>query len=169
MIVEYAGGMRFVARHRGLEVMSDEPADEGGQNTAMTPAELFVASLGMCVAVYVVGFAVRHSIAVQGLSVEVDYQIAEAPRRVGQIRRAAELRSPAAGEGEVASARQCPAPDGPAAGGGAVPGAQHLASPPGSADLGGLGTHPTCAVGARTQCSPASGGRVNSRISQSRP
>ena len=85
MIVEYAGGMRFVARHRGLEAVSDQPEDGGGGNAAMTPTELFVASLGMCVAVYVVGYAKRHGIPVEGLTVEMDYQIAEAPRRVGRM------------------------------------------------------------------------------------
>ena len=57
MIVEYAGGMTFVARHRGLEAVSDQPEKGGGRNAAMTPTELFVASLGMGVAVYVVGSA----------------------------------------------------------------------------------------------------------------
>jgi uncharacterized OsmC-like protein len=105
MIVEYAGGMKFVARHRGLEVVSDQPAELGGQNTAMTPAELFVASLGMCVAVYVVGFAVRHSIAVQGLSVEVDYQITEAPRRVGQMEVRVRLPQPVSAQHQTALQR----------------------------------------------------------------
>jgi len=101
MIVEYAGGMKFVTRHRGLEVVSDQPAKEGGQNTAMTPAELFVASLGMCVAVYVVGFAVRHGIPVEGLTAEVDYQIAEAPRRVGQMKVTVKLPQPVTGENQT--------------------------------------------------------------------
>lgn len=85
MIVEYMGGMKLVARHRGLEVMSDQPEDGGGANTALTPTELFVASLGMCVAVYVLYFARRHEIRVEGMKLEVDYTYAEQPRRVGSV------------------------------------------------------------------------------------
>jgi len=105
MIVDYAGGMKFVARHRGLEAVSDQPADAGGQNTAMTPAELFVASLGMCVGVYVVGFAVRHGLPVEGLSAEVDYQVADDPRRIARMEVKVKLPRPVSGEHRAALLR----------------------------------------------------------------
>lgn len=85
MIVEYAGGMKLVVHHRGLEATSDQPESSGGENTAMTPTELFLASLAMCVGIYVVYFASRHEIAVEGMKIEVDYQMSEDPRRVGAI------------------------------------------------------------------------------------
>jgi len=85
MIVEYAGGKKFVVHHRGLEATSDQPESSGGGNTAMTPTELFVASLAMCVGLFVLYFASRHEIAVEGMKVEADYQMSEDPRRVGAI------------------------------------------------------------------------------------
>jgi uncharacterized OsmC-like protein len=85
MLVEYAGGMKFVTHHRGLEVASDQPESGGGENTALTPTELFVAALPMCVGVYLVPFARRHGIAVEGLKIEAEYEIADHPRRVGRI------------------------------------------------------------------------------------
>jgi len=85
MIVEYAGGMKLVVHHRGLEAVSDQPENEGGKNAAMTPTELFVASPAMCAGVFVLYFATRHEIAVEGMKIEADYQMSEGPRRVGAI------------------------------------------------------------------------------------
>ena len=85
MIVEYAGGMKLVARHRGLEATSDQPEDGGGENSAMTPTELFVASLAMCVGVFVLYFASRHDIRVEGMKIEAEHEMAPDPRRVGAI------------------------------------------------------------------------------------
>ena len=85
MIVEYAGGMKLVARHRGLEATSDQPESSGGENTAMTPTELFLASIAMCVGIYVLYFATRHEIAVEGMKIEIDHQMSDDPRRVGAI------------------------------------------------------------------------------------
>ncbi len=85
MIVEYAGGMKLIARHRGLEVTSDQPESGGGENAAMTPTELFVASLAMCVGVFIVHFASRHDIPLEGMKIEADHQMADDPRRVAAI------------------------------------------------------------------------------------
>ncbi len=57
MIIEYAGGRKLIARHRDLQVLSDQPESGGGENTAMTPTELFIASLALCVGAFVVYFA----------------------------------------------------------------------------------------------------------------
>jgi len=46
--VRYLGGHKFEAFSRGHTVISDEPADYGGSDFGMTPAELFLASLGAC-------------------------------------------------------------------------------------------------------------------------
>jgi len=85
VLIEYAGGMKLIARHRGLELVTDQPIQEGGENTALTPAEAFVAALGSCAGVYVLHFAKRHAIAVEGMTIEVDYTYAERPRRVGTM------------------------------------------------------------------------------------
>jgi len=83
--VDYVGGMKFVVHHRDLELVTDQPADQGGENTALTPAEIFIASLGACVGVYIVAFARRHDIAVEGLRIEVGYDVVEGPRRAGRV------------------------------------------------------------------------------------
>ena len=85
MIIEYQGGKKLIARHRGLQAVSDQPESGGGDNTALTPTELFIASLAMCAGVFVVYFAERHDIPLEGMRIEADYQMADGPRRVAAI------------------------------------------------------------------------------------
>jgi putative redox protein len=85
MIVEYMGGMKLVAHHRGFDVVSDQPESGGGENTAMTPTEIFLASLAMCAGVFVLYFAKRHDIPLEGMKIEADWEMAENPRRVGKM------------------------------------------------------------------------------------
>jgi uncharacterized OsmC-like protein len=85
MLIEYAGKMKLIARHRGLEAMMDQRVEDGGENAAMTPTELFVASIGACAGVYLLYFARRHNIPVDGMQIEVDYTYADRPRRVASV------------------------------------------------------------------------------------
>ena len=110
MIVEYAGGKKLVARRRGLEVVSDQSEKGGGENTALTPTELFIASLAMCVAIFVVYFAERHDIPLEGMKVETDYEHAEKPHRIGAIRLQVTMPQPVAEQHRAAlqrAAEQC--------------------------------------------------------------
>lgn len=85
MIVKYAGGMKLIANHRNLTLISDQPESGGGADSAMTPTEIFVASLAMCVGVFIVHFASRHHIPLEGMKIETDYRMADDPRRVEAI------------------------------------------------------------------------------------
>ena len=85
IVVEYAGGMKLVAHYRGLEAVSDQPKEDGGGNAALTPTQLMVASLGMCVGVFLLYFAKRHEIAVEGMRIETEYEMVDGPRRVGKM------------------------------------------------------------------------------------
>ena len=85
MIIEYAGRRKLIARHRGHQVLSDQPESGGGEDTAMTPTDLFIASLALCVGAFVVHFAQRHDIRLEGMKIETDYQMSDNPRRVGAM------------------------------------------------------------------------------------
>jgi uncharacterized OsmC-like protein len=85
--------VRFVAREsyevtvRGHSLMVDQPADAGGQDSAPTPTELFVAALATCVAFYAGRFLTRHGYSREGLAVSVGYDMAsDRPARVSGIR-----------------------------------------------------------------------------------
>ncbi|MGO8685890.1 MAG: OsmC family protein [Candidatus Dormibacteria bacterium] len=83
--VDYEGGDRFSIAVRQHTISVDQPASDGGEDTAPTPTELFVASLASCVAFYARRFAARHGIPTEGLAVVADFSMASHPARVGGI------------------------------------------------------------------------------------
>lgn len=85
LVVDYLGGMKFRTRVRGHEVFSDVTPDKGGQDEAPSPPELLVASLGSCLGIYANFYAERHNISLTGMKIEVDWEIAENPKRIGKI------------------------------------------------------------------------------------
>lgn len=83
--VTHLGGDRFELAVRQHKLQVDQPAEDGGEDTAPTPTELFVSSLASCVAFYVRRFLTRHDLPTDGLEVEAVYSMASRPARVGEI------------------------------------------------------------------------------------
>ena len=83
--VRHLGGDRFAVTVRGHEIMVDQPVDAGGEDTAPTPTELFVAGLATCVAFYAQRFCVRHGVDPEGLEVATDYAIGGRPAQVTEL------------------------------------------------------------------------------------
>lgn len=81
----YHGGTRYDIMSGTHRVVTDQPAEDGGQDAGMSPVELFVGSVASCVAYFVGQFCARHNISREGLSVDADWTMAEQPHRVSQI------------------------------------------------------------------------------------
>ncbi len=87
MDVRFVAGESYEVSVRGHRVLVDQPADAGGQDTAPTPTELFVASLASCVAFYAGRFLTRHGYSRDGLAVSAGFDMAtDRPARVSSIR-----------------------------------------------------------------------------------
>ena len=85
MTVRHLGADRFAIEIRGHTVTVDQPSEVGGDDTAPTPTELFVASLAACVAFYARRYLARHDIPVEGLTVISGYTAGGKPNRVTDI------------------------------------------------------------------------------------
>lgn len=81
----YHGGTRYDITCGQHRIVTDQPAEDGGQDAGMSPVELFVGSVAGCVAYFVGQFCARHQISREGLVVHADWDLAEHPHRVGQI------------------------------------------------------------------------------------
>jgi uncharacterized OsmC-like protein len=68
-----------LGRHR---VLVDVPESMGGSDRGPTSTELFVASLGSCVAAFVADWCARVGLDATDLSVDVSYEQAEEPTRL---------------------------------------------------------------------------------------
>lgn len=85
MRVEHRGGDTFDINIRGHVITVDQPVKHGGDDTAATPTELFVASLASCVAFYARRFLARHNLPTDGLAVEATFDMGSRPARVCAI------------------------------------------------------------------------------------
>ena len=86
MDVRFVAGEAYEVAVRGHRLVVDQPADAGGQDSAPTPTELFVASLATCVAYYAGRYLTRHGYSRDGLAVSAGYGMAsDRPARVSAI------------------------------------------------------------------------------------
>ena len=84
--VRYEGGDRLRVYIRDHEFTVDQPVSDGGEDSAPTPTELFVAGLAACVGFYAERYLRRHELPTSGLGVECSFSIAnDRPARVGDI------------------------------------------------------------------------------------
>ncbi len=85
LTIAYKGGVRFDVTSGRHTIVTDQPVDDGGRDAGMSPVELFVGSLGSCVAYFVGRYCARHQIPCEGFTVDVEWSSAEQPHRVGAV------------------------------------------------------------------------------------
>ncbi|MGQ9695668.1 MAG: OsmC family protein [Thermodesulfobacteriota bacterium] len=85
MEVTWQENFIFKAKSHEHEVFTDQHQTEGGTDKALTPAELFIASLGTCIGVYIVRFCRRHNLPTAGLKILLDWTVVKDPWRIGSI------------------------------------------------------------------------------------
>jgi len=83
--IQHQDEMRFIAITDQHKVTIDLPVPHGGTNQGMTPPQLFVASLGACIGVYVVDYCEENGISYQDLSINVDWALDLNPKRIKRI------------------------------------------------------------------------------------
>jgi putative redox protein len=67
MLIDFPGGARVDAHFNAFTVQTDQPPQGGGQSVAPTPFATFLASLGTCAGIYVLGFCRQRGIATEGI------------------------------------------------------------------------------------------------------
>jgi uncharacterized OsmC-like protein len=84
--VKQVDGVRFSIQSRSHTVLCDQPAENGGQDSGMTPPEFLLASLGSCAAFYAVQYLKARKLALGGVEVSVTAEKLKQPARVGNFR-----------------------------------------------------------------------------------
>jgi len=62
MRIYFPGGKKVNAEYNGFTHKTDQPGASGGENSAPSPFELFLASLGACAGFYVLSFCQQRGI-----------------------------------------------------------------------------------------------------------
>jgi uncharacterized OsmC-like protein len=76
---------KFAIQSRFHTILCDQPAENGGEDSGMTPPELLLASLGSCAAFYAVQFLKTRNLAETGVEVTVTAEKLKQPARVGNF------------------------------------------------------------------------------------
>ncbi len=84
--IRYQDGVSFEAAARGHRVISDQPPDNGGADSGMTPPELLLASLGTCTAYYALEYLTARGLPSGGLKVRLAAEKVRPPARLGRFR-----------------------------------------------------------------------------------
>ena len=69
MVVDFPGGAKVDAHFNGFTVKTDQPANGGGDGSAPTPFLTFLASLGTCAGIYVLGFCRSRGLPTEGIRI----------------------------------------------------------------------------------------------------
>jgi putative redox protein len=84
--VTHLDQVKFSIQSRSHTIFCDQPAENGGEASGMTPPELLLASLGSCAAFYAVQYLKTRNLAESGVEVSVTSEKLKSPARLGNFR-----------------------------------------------------------------------------------
>jgi putative redox protein len=92
MRVTFPGNLRVDAAYKGFTVETDQPASGGGDGSAPSPFDLFLASLGTCAGIFMLGFMKQRGIDPAGSGIVMSTESDPEKGLIGRI--AFDLRLP---------------------------------------------------------------------------
>lgn len=84
MEIRFPGGKRVDAAYKGFVIRTDQPEASGGEDSAPSPFDLFLASLGTCSGYYVLAFLDRRGISTDGVSLRLS-ATRDASHRISRV------------------------------------------------------------------------------------
>ena len=79
MIIDFPGGARVDAHFGPYTVYTDQPPQGGGEGSAPTPFALFLASMGTCAGIYVLGFCKQRGLSTDGIRISLCEMMCPSP------------------------------------------------------------------------------------------
>ncbi|MBE0663294.1 MAG: OsmC family protein [Bacteroidales bacterium] len=85
MEITFPGGLKVQASYKGHTILTDQPAFAGGENSAPAPFDLFLASIGTCVGIYVKSFCEQRGIDTKNIVIKQNMQTNPQSRLISKI------------------------------------------------------------------------------------
>ena len=82
MEITFPGGVRVDARYNGFTINTDQPPQGGGEGSAPTPFDLFLASIGTCAGIYVLGFCRQRGIPTEDIRLRQSLELNPGTRMI---------------------------------------------------------------------------------------
>ena len=70
MEIKLGENQKVIAAYKGFEVITDQPEPSGGDNTAPSPFDLFMISIGTCAGWYVKSFCQKRNLSEEGITLK---------------------------------------------------------------------------------------------------
>jgi ribosomal protein S12 methylthiotransferase accessory factor len=86
MLIDFPGGSRVDAHFGPFTIRTDQPAHGGGNDSAPTPFATFLASIGTCAGIYVLGFCRQRGLSTAGLRLLQSLEVDQATGLVAKVR-----------------------------------------------------------------------------------
>ena len=77
---------KFTIHSRSHSIICDQPAENGGGDSGMTPPEFLLAALGSCAEFYAVQYLCARNLSTSGVEVTVSAERLKQPARLGNFR-----------------------------------------------------------------------------------
>ncbi len=85
MKIYFPGGQKVYADYNGFTHQTDQPLFGGGDGTAPAPFDLFMASLGTCAGIYVLGFCRQRGLSTEGIEISQKMEFNPVTRLVDKV------------------------------------------------------------------------------------
>ena len=86
MEITFDGGKVITAHLNGHRIVTDQPVEGGGTNTAPAPYDLFLASIGTCAGIYVKSFCDQRGIPTENMRIVQSIEFDSVKRLPGVIK-----------------------------------------------------------------------------------
>jgi len=86
MEIVFPGGVAVEARHKGFSVRTDQPEAAGGENSAPSPFDLFLVSLGTCAGYFALRFCQERQIDTTGMTLSLETERDAERHRLARVR-----------------------------------------------------------------------------------
>ncbi len=85
MRICFPGGKRVNATYKGFTIKTDQPIESGGEGSAPTPFDLFLASIGTCSGFYVLSFCQARNIPTEKIRLVLKAERNEETKTIAKI------------------------------------------------------------------------------------
>jgi ribosomal protein S12 methylthiotransferase accessory factor len=85
MEITFPEGVQVNAQFKGFEVTTDQPKKNGGQDSAPSPFDFFLASLGTCAGFFALRFCQQRELATTGMRLELTSERNTETKRLDRI------------------------------------------------------------------------------------
>lgn len=83
--ITFPGGLKVKVLHNGHEVVADQPVAAGGEDSAPSPFDLFIVSIGACAGFYALKFCRARKIPTEGMSLTMDSEYGPEDKMIRRI------------------------------------------------------------------------------------